>query len=231
MNERDLSRIYGTSAERKKINVIISAFDCVEYIEECLNSVNNQTHKSKKIFLGIDGCEKTLQKVKEIRHQYSNLETYYAENNEGPYTMFNALIELVPDDEYIQIFGADDVMYPNMLEEMSKYDLPTVSRNDGVLFIKKEIFKKVGGFRDWKCGADSDILYRLKLATNNNVIRAARYFFIRQHPKQLTKRIETNFSSETRKNYMKIMEDNKKSQNPVIYITSVCNIINKVENE
>ena len=122
-------------------------------------------------------------------------------------------------------------MYPNMLEEMSKYNLPAVSRNDGVLFIKKEIFKRVGGFRDWKCGADSDILYRLKLSTNSNVIRAARYFFIRQHPKQLTKRVETNFSSETRKNYMKIMEDNKKLQNPVIYITPVFNLINKIENE
>ena len=59
-------------------------------------------------------------------------------------------------------------MYPNMLEEMSKYNLPAVSLNDGVLFIKKEIFKRVGGFRDWKCGADSDILYRLKLFMEKN---------------------------------------------------------------
>jgi glycosyltransferase involved in cell wall biosynthesis len=229
MNERDLIRIYGTSVKNKKINVIISAFDCVDYIEECLNSINNQTYKCNKIFLGIDGCEKTLQKVKEIRNQYSNLNVYYAENNEGPYLMFNSLIELIPDDEYIQIFGADDVMNPNMLEEMSKYDIPVISRNDGILFIKKELFKKIGGFRDWKCAADSDSIHRLKLVIN--VIRAPKYFFARQHNKQLTKQTATNFNSELRKIYNKISEENRNSQNPVIYITPVLNTINKIENE
>jgi glycosyltransferase involved in cell wall biosynthesis len=233
MNERSLKRAYGDTVlmiPNKKINVIISAYDCAEFIEECLNSVNSQTYKAEKILLGIDGCTKTLLKVLEIYHKYSNLEVFYAEKNTGPYQVFNSLIELVPDDEYIQIFGADDVMHPDMLEIMSKYDTPVISRNDGVLFVKKETISKVGGFRDWKCAADSDMIFRLKWGINMNVKRESIHFFRREHDKQLTKMESTNRNSKLRKKYIKIFENNKHSPNPDIYIEPVCNPIIKINN-
>jgi glycosyltransferase involved in cell wall biosynthesis len=212
----------------KKINVIISAYDCAEFIEECLNSIEKQTYKCYKILLGIDGCEKTLEKIKEIHQKYSNLYVYYSEENNGPYQMFNALIQLVPNGEYIQIFGADDVMNINMLENMSKYEIPTVSRNDGVLFINKNVLNIVGGFRDWKCGADSDMIHRITLATKSKMYYVSQYFFRREHDKQLTKHYNTNFDSNLRKRYIEITENNKKSKNPDIYITPICSIIKRI---
>jgi len=218
------------TSEHKKINVIISAYKCAEFIEECLDSVQNQTYKANKIFLGIDGCKETLEKVKQIRHKYSNLELYNSTENNGPYMMFNALLAHVPDNEYIQIFGADDKMNPNMLQKMSKNDIWAISNNDGVLFAKKEIFKLVGGFRDWRCGADSDILFRIRYATKIVKNSEPQYFFRREHSKQLTKNPQTNLTSILRAKYIKIFEENKNSKNPIIYIEPICSKIQKIYN-
>ena len=213
--------------KNKKINVVISAYDCVDFIEECLISVNIQTYKPTRILLGIDGCNKTLKKVKEIQNKFSNLDVYYAKKNQGPYKMFNSLISLINDDEYIQIFGADDVMDEDMLENMMKSDSPAVSRNDGILFIKKEIFNKVGGFRSWRCAADSEIISRLKLA-KINVVRLPKYFFLRLHDKQLTRAVSTNLNSNLRKKYINIIINNNKSINPKIVIKQQKNKIKKI---
>lgn len=218
--------------EVKKINVIISAYQAVDFIEECLDSIQNQTYKCEKILLGVDGCEDTLNKILEIGNKYSNLEVYFSEKNKGPYQMFNSLIDLVPDDEYFQIFGADDVMNINMLEEMSKFDIPIVSRNDGVLFIKKEIFKRIGGFRGWKCAADSDAIFRLGKSLNTKIARAPQHFFRRIHDMQLTKLSRTNYKSKLRKKYISIFEANKNSSTPEIFVEPIkCKIIRIVINK
>lgn len=232
INEEDFNKIFGiyfSRIRRKSINVIISAYDTEEFIEECLDSVNEQTYRAKKILLGIDGCEKTLAKVLKIREKYNNLSIYNTEKNQGVYKMFNALIELVPDDEYLIFFGADDVMHPNMLEEMSRYDNPTISRHSGVLFIKKETLKnKVGGFRNWKCSADTDMVIRLKLAYKKRITHAPQFFFRRVHDKQLTSRPETALGSKLRKNYSRIYENNELSENPIIFVEPVCSKITMI---
>ena len=153
---------------------------------------------------------------------------YYSKDNGGPYLMFNALIQLIPDDEYIQIFGADDIMNPNMLEKMSTYDTPTVSKHHGVLFIKKQTMNIYGGFRGWRCAGDSDLISRIKLFTKTNVNYTSKHYVCREHDKQLTKRIDTNFNSDLRKEYIKIYHDNEKLVNPVIKVEPICSIIEKI---
>lgn len=213
--------------DTKKINVIISAYDCDEFIEECLDSVKNQTYTNIRILLGIDGCEKTLKKVKEIRGKYPNLDVYYSIENNGPYKMFNTLLQFVPNNEYVQIFGADDKMNPDMLQEVSKYEIAVVF-HDGVLFSRKDIINRVGGFRNWRCAADSDILFRLEHLIDQEIPRLPVLFFRREHDKQLTRASNTNFNSELRKSYIKIFEDNKKSTNPDIYIQPIYNSVEKI---
>lgn len=214
---------------RKKINVIISAYRAVNFIEECLDSIQNQTYKCEKILVGVDGCINTLNKVIEIGDKYPNLEIYFSAKNKGPYQMFNALMELIPDDEYIQRFDADDVMNSDMLDQMAIYDVPVVSRNDGILFVKKEILKKVGGFRAWRCAADSDMIFRLGKALNvNKIARAPQFFFRREHDGQLTKLNKTNLKSKLRKYYIGIYQENKSSPNPDIYIEPIKSDIVKI---
>ncbi len=231
MNERMIKKAYGNvidSTPLKKINVIISAYDSAEFLQDCLDSIESQTYKPNRILLGIDGCKKTLDKALEIAKKYSNLEIYYAEENRGPYQMFNSLAELVSDDEYIQRFDSDDIMYSNLLEEMSKYNVPTVSRHDGILFLKKEVLNLVGGFRDWKCAADSDMVFRLQKALGNKVLRIPKYYVRRTHDKQLTKKAETCIGSKLRLGYIDIYSENVNSINPDVYIKPVCNYIIRI---
>jgi glycosyltransferase involved in cell wall biosynthesis len=212
----------------KRIAVIISAYDCAEYIEQCLDSVQAQTYKHYRILLGIDGCPKTMKKVEEIRNKYDNLRVYYTKKNQGVYKMFNALIYLTEDDEWIQFFGADDYMYPYMLERMQKYNSPTVCKHVGVLFIQSKIIKEVGGFRPWRCGADADMIYRLRLLRKYNEKYTEYYYHRREHAKQLTVAKATNHKSKLRQNYMRITEENYHSENPVIYINPKKSKIKKV---
>lgn len=220
-------RAYGNKKlpPSKKINVVISAFNAVEFIEECLDSIKKQTYPYNKIYLGVDGCDKTLDKIIEIKDNYQNLEVYYSAENNGPYQMFNALIKLIPNDEYIQIFGADDVMNDNMLEKMSNAKNTVVSRHHGAIFFKKDVMKIVGGFRDWRCAADSDMVFRIERGMNMKIISLPQYYFKREHDNQLTKNIKTNFKSDLRQGYIKIYEENFFSENPIIYIEPVCSKI------
>ena len=204
---------------KKIINVIISVYDGVEYIEECLDSIQAQTLQPDAILLGIDGCQKTLKKVKQIRDKYDNLYVYYSSKNVGVYKMFNSLIDLVPEDEYIQIFGADDIMYPDMLEKMSSQGKHTISRHVGILFIQKKEIERVGGFRGWRCGADADMIYRLRLLYKYREVILSLLFHRRVHDKQLTKVYPA--TKGLRKKYYKITQDNYKSDKPIIYIKPI----------
>ena len=208
-------------APPKIINVIISIYDGVEFIEECLDSIAAQTLKPDKILLGVDGCKKSLNKVLQIAHKYDNLKLYYAKKNGGVYKMFNALIYKVPDNEYIQFFGADDVMHEDMLERISAGNKYAISRHVGVLFINAGEIKKVGGYRNWKCGADADMIYRLRLYYNYHEKIYPLLFNRRMHDKQLTAAKETGNGSALRNKYSKITEDNYKSDKPVTYIKPI----------
>lgn len=214
----------------KKINIIISVYDGAEFIEECLDSIQAQTYRNYKILLGVDGCQKTLEKILEIKYKYDNLFLYVSDKNNGCYPMFNALINLVPDKEYIQVFGADDVMYPKFLETMNNYNVPAVNRHHGVLFIKKEMFKNVGGFRNWKCAADTDMVYRIQLFYRKKIEYVPLMFHRREHPKQLTTQYSTNHKSELRKKYNTITERNYHSNKPKIYIKPVMSKIYEYSN-
>lgn len=202
----------------KNVCVVISAYDAAEFIEECLDSIQVQTYKNFRILLGIDGCKKTLNKVKEIMGKYENLQVYYSKKNNGVYMMFNALSELVDDNEYIQFFGADDVMHPDMLEKMVKHEV-AISRHVGVLFIQAKELRKAGGFRPWRCAADADMVLRLRMIRHKREKIEEIHYYRRIHPKQLTAvGTKTGNGSKLREEYHRITEENYKSETPVTYI-------------
>lgn len=203
--------------ECKVVNIIISIYDGEQYIEECLDSIKQQTYSNYHILLGVDGCKNSLKKILEIRNNYPKLEIYYSKKNEGVYKMFNALIDLVPEYQYILFFGADDVMNKNMLEVMQKNQL-AVSRHHGILFIKKEFMNIFGGYRAWRCGADTDMIRRIQHHNKKKMKYEPQLFFRRVHDKQLTTAKATGYDSDMRNKYYKICQDNIDSENPVVYI-------------
>lgn len=54
------------------VSVVIPCFNVEDYIEDCLNSVHNQTYSNKEVILIDDGSsDHTLNKIQEIVDSYS----------------------------------------------------------------------------------------------------------------------------------------------------------------
>ena len=206
------------------VSVCISAWETSEYIEECLDSVSNQTwfkeHDNWEILLGIDGCEKTLAKVKEIMNKYKNLRVMMMDNNVGTYVTCNTIIK-ESKYEWIMRFDSDDVMNSDMVEtvmnRISKNDLDILTirctdgnrRNiwaEGQLIIRRKSFLDYGGFLDRRCGCDTEIKKRTKGKLRQSVLDKE-LFYRRPHPNSLTHRKETNMTSPYREEVKRYIRD------------------------
>lgn len=202
------------------VSVCISAWKTAEYIEECLDSVAAQTwfkdHDNYEILLGIDGCEETLAKVKDIMQKYKNLKVMMMDKNVGTYVTSNTIMKEAKY-EWLLRFDSDDVMHPNMVEELMKYAnnetdivLPRAKNfgtmtNDigtahGSMLMLHTMFEKFGGYKSWKCAADTELKTRLqkivKIKDCTEIL-----FKRRTHKNSLTRKIETSMFSPLRKKY------------------------------
>ena len=192
------------------VHILISAYRAQQFIEECLSSIP----KGQPILLGIDGCKDTLDKVRGIMHHYPDLKVFWYPVNSGPYVTFNSLLTHVPKDGMFLTFGADDIMFPDMVGKMAA-KCPSKNVHDGVVCLKKEHMALVGGFRNWRMGADSDLLLRLARA-GVHPTNLPYLFHYRQHEGQLTKRTDTGMDSEARKQIIKEMEQSTDVHIPVV---------------
>lgn len=111
--------------EKTGISIIIPAYEVENFIEECLDSIQEQTYFKNndkyEILLGIDECQDTFNKIKNINKKYPNLKTYVMDENSGPYIVKNTLIEFCKYDK-ILFFDADDVMCLDMIEKIINYN-------------------------------------------------------------------------------------------------------------
>jgi glycosyltransferase involved in cell wall biosynthesis len=202
------------------ISIIIPAFETQDFIEECLDSIENQTYfdnNSKyEILVGVDGCKKTKEKLLEIGEKYRNLRVFYSEKNVGWPLIKNSLIPIAKF-ENILFFDSDDVMCENLVSSVanhSKYDVVgfsymnmfddvdnpnnqhTEKNAKGSLFIKKSVFEKIGGYLNYVCASDREFNIRLKKnKINFFIISDNPLFYYRRHNNQLTKKEETALGS------------------------------------
>ena len=218
------------SSEEKKtpISIIITAWQTQDYIEECLDSIENQTYfinnNNFEVLVGVDACQKTLNKLIEISHKYRNLRVFMMNSNMGTYVTTNTLLDLVKYENILR-FDSDDVMMPEMVEEImfqvNNYDIimfgyynfteninnitdKTMQLNsEGVIFYKQHIIDLVGGYREWRCAADSEMLNRVISRVRFDEIHKP-LFYRRQHENSLTNSVTTNFNSKLRKKYKKL---------------------------
>jgi glycosyltransferase involved in cell wall biosynthesis len=258
MKERDYLRIYGKpnihrlienaldlSEKKIPISIIITAYQTQNFIEECLDSIENQTYfnnnNNYEVLVGIDGCQETLEKVKQIAHKYRNLSVYMMESNKGTYITTNTLLDLVKYDNILR-FDSDDVMMPEMINEIMNqandfdiikfgfYDftnnINNVSRNSmpvalGAIFAKKSIFEKAGGYQPWICSADREFLLRMKKHAMFGTIEKP-IFYRRVHSGSLAKRIDIKTRNKIRREYNGL----------IVHYQNVENIkINKIVNK
>jgi len=213
------------------ISVIIPTFDNIEFIDETLTSIYNSGKDLEyEILVGIDGCKKSLNYLKDKTYP-SNTKIYYFSQNKGPYLIKNTLSTLAKYDNLL-FFDSDDMMEENMigycLNSLNKYqcvkprlrnfriiDGKMVNEEkrknwgEGVFAINKEIFNYYNGFEGWLVAADSDFMGRLY--KNNISVELTQEILVlrRLHDKGLTSRTDTGLKSELRSKYAFISKSKK----------------------
>lgn len=213
---------------KEPISIIITAYDSAEFIELCLDSVEDQDYFWKwnkyEILLGIDACQSTLEKVKSIKHKYRNLHVFMMDTNEGTYITSNTLIQLTKYGRILR-FDSDDIMMSDMVKKLSyssypkdiqKFrfgcenyyyktapelfanSMPTVP--DGVALYRKGVFDRFGGFMPWRIAADTEFKKRTAGLIKEHLIQE-NLFYRRVHPNSLTARPDTGRNSPLRLRY------------------------------
>jgi len=201
------------------VSICITAFKSVKFIKNTLNSIINQTwfktNNNYEIILGIDGCNETLQYIKNIQKIYKNLIVIMMKENKGTYITTNTIMTISKYDHLIR-FDSDDIMYPNFIEKImsqnKKYDMVRFKMRNyniiskityiteaiGQFMIKHWVFDYFGGFMPWKIGSDKE--FKTRVIKFINVIYLKDILLLRQiHPESLTQSKKTNYSSKERK--------------------------------
>lgn len=221
---------------KKKVSIIVSAYAAADYLKDCLSSINNQTYfedfNDYEILVGIDGCSSTLAEVSKFKETIRNLKVLWFPTNSGPYLVFNTLISL-SKFQVISIFGADDIMEENFIEHNisllknkscvfarganfnhpNKEEITREYNPDGVITFNRPDFLSVNGFEKWRCGADSDLKVRFKIAGLDLINSKSTTFLRRVHENSLTSsRSEYGFGGEYRIKVQKIVKARHKAK-------------------
>jgi len=224
------------SKVKKPVTIVVTAYKTSDYIEECLDSIENQTYFKNnddfEVLLGIDDCKTTLDKVMEIRDKYRNLRIFMMDKNVGTFITSNTLIGLMNTENYIR-FDSDDYMLPEMVNEIMQYinDYQIIKFSyynfnvigeprlkklgnpyaAGVIYFNKEVFDIYGGYQPWVCTSEGEILKRIGDDLKTKEINLG-LFHRRIHDMSLTQNEKTGMKSEIRKIYHKKIERNVKNK-------------------
>ena len=205
-----------------KFSIIITTFGVLEYLKECLRSLQN--FEDIEILVGIDGCEKTKSAFEGFQHS-KKCRFFYFPVNSGTYNVKNNLIKEAKG-ETILFFDSDDIALSNLLDRWdSNYDIIRLKFQDfgdkinkievaqGVFFIKKQILNQLIGFQPWKCNADAE--FRMRVEFNNLKVKEDDVisFMRRKHDKNLTTAKNTAMGSKLRKEYENIINNKVKTKN------------------
>jgi glycosyltransferase involved in cell wall biosynthesis len=217
----------------KGLSIIIATYDVSDYLDQCIESILKQyVDFEYEIIIGIDGCNNTLNHIKNSE-LYKSLKVFYFDKNSGPFMVKNNLInESIYDN--ILFFDSDDIMSDGILKKI--YDMSDESNmillnfkdftNDdvnntklgiktahGVFYIKKDIFISMNGFENWRCGADTEFIKRYYW-NNFQYTKLKDVCFLRRiHDNNLTVKSETRFGSIIRKESVRCINERTKDKN------------------
>lgn len=229
---------------KDRFNIIIPAFKTQDFIEDTVSSVEEQSffknNNNYRILIGIDGCYETLEKLQSIRHKYKNLDIYMMDSNKGLFITLNTLFTLVDSTNIIK-FDSDDIMLPHLVSTVSQhinnYDIIRFASDNfvgtpdnivkravvphGSGFINLLFYKRMGGYRPWICGADTDFLWRAEGLSKELIIKIP-LFLRRIHQNSLTQNPNTNRFSTIR------MEYSKRLKKGFVYVEPILNNYKKI---
>jgi len=206
------------------MSVIVAAWKVAPFLEKLIDSFAAQENNSKiplEMLIAVDGCPETKEKLERMTLP-GFVRTFWSPANVGPYIIFNSLVPLATYP-YIMFFGADDTALPCLVDQhvlrrmrcdmvANRADI-TRKLAEGAFGIWKSSWDKVGGFRPWRCGADSEFRERAP-----RVGVARRSFpdiptYVRgHHPNQLSRLPETAKNSPIRNSYVEQIAQGRKER-------------------
>lgn len=211
---------------RPEISVVVPAYQTKEYIRETLDSIYGQTYFLRhpfEVLVGVDKCQETYDELVRISYRYPNLRIIMMEENGGPFIIRNTLIALANAD-IISCFDSDDIMLPDLIERcmlklsadecdavqyrvLSFHDGKPLSTakpsswcNEGSMVLRKHCYEPTGGYKPWRCAADTEFRNRLMSCKRLTQLESPGYYY-RRRGAALTSASETGFSSPIRKKY------------------------------
>jgi glycosyltransferase involved in cell wall biosynthesis/glutathione synthase/RimK-type ligase-like ATP-grasp enzyme len=223
--------------EKYDCSIIIPTYNNVEFIEETIESIklSGKNHKFE-VLIGIDGCKPTLEYV--LNNEYPpNINFYFFNENGGPYTIKNTLVNFTNSNNII-FFDSDDVMkeefIPYVLNNIKSCDYISLKYFNfsetqnrkytvyktyqqyamGSFVIKKDLFLSMNGFEPWVCAADHEFLVRIQ-RMNKKILYSRNVLFLRRlHQNNLTKRKDTGMRSTLRAHYWRLTNNKVGVQHP-----------------
>lgn len=103
-----------------KVSVIIPVYNADEFLEECLNSVINQTLKEIEIICVVDGSKDESLNILEKYAQGDSRIKILTQHNMGPGAARNEALNIVKG-EYVAFVDADDWIEENALNGLYEY--------------------------------------------------------------------------------------------------------------
>jgi glycosyltransferase involved in cell wall biosynthesis len=245
VNSYDNLELFKKNTQKKEVelSIIIPTFNTPEFLLECLDSIiTSIKNKNCEVFVGIDGCEKTLNFIKNKKFD-KRIYFKFFEKNVGTYVVKNTLAS-ISNANNLLFFDSDDIMLETFIEDTMSFlknykmykpkyfdfkdineikNIEKLNSNkfgEGVFSIDKEIFLSFNGFEGWKCAADSDFMGRFY---NRNIpfTHGQKISFLRRiHPNSLTKSSETSMSSKLRAGYVTLSKIKRPNEKCVEFKTS-----------
>jgi glycosyltransferase involved in cell wall biosynthesis len=211
----------------KRISIITAAYNAAKFIKEASDSYLGQELPDGwelEMLIGVDGCPETLKAIMEQELlKDTRLTVFEMDKNYGTYITSNTLITKATGD-LIARADADDIMQPTRLlkiiqefennpdaiavntwceyrdETLQKITALTKYAPDGVYVYRADTLKELGGFQPWLCGADSELLGRVRMIWPKGLrIIPECLYSIRSHQSQLTVNSLTRSGSDARK--------------------------------
>lgn len=103
----------------EKISVIVPVYNVEQYVEKCIESILNQTHKNIEVLLIDDGSTDKSGSICDLYAEKDNRVLVCHKNNEGLSEARNTGVKLSSAD-YIVFVDSDDYIMPDMLEVLYK---------------------------------------------------------------------------------------------------------------
>ena len=97
------------------ISIVIPIYNAVKYLEECLNSIKNQTYKNFEVIMVNDGSKDDSETICKRFSEDDTRFRYFKKENGGVSSARNLGLDNVEGD-YITFIDADDWIDENHLE-------------------------------------------------------------------------------------------------------------------